>query len=143
MVAKPIKDSLVTGSVLNLVFQILLPTQPLHPGITQTLAVTVTAATCNCNLITWDKPASSAALTLGVSAVSGNTVTIPLASVNTASTTAVPEIRVCAITTPCVLTYTTSLVDKTLLSLPTFMSVSGTTLTVTPTTSAHLGTWTL
>lgn len=142
LVASPIKDSLVTGSVLNLNLQILLPSQPNHVGIIETLAITVTAATCDCNLITWDNP-SPATLTVGVAAVSGNTVTIPEAAYNVASTTASPEIRVCASTTPCVLTYTSSLINVAESQLPAFMSVSGTTLTVLPTTHEHLGTWTL
>ena len=123
--------------------QILLHSQPNHVGITQILPVTITAATCDCNLITWDNPASPATLSVLVAATSGNTVTIPQATYNVASTTAVPEIRVCAITTPCSLTFTKSLVDRTLGTLPTFMSVVGTTLTVTPTTAAHMGTWNL
>ena len=102
MKAAPIKDSLVTGSVLNLVLKITVPTQPNHPGITETLAVTVTRATCNCALITWDKP-TTATFSVLVAATTGNTVTIPEASVNAASLTATPAIRACALySTPCV-----------------------------------------
>ena len=106
LVASPITDSLVTGGALDLNLQILLPTQPNHIGIIETLSITVTAATCDCNLITWDNPGSAATLTVGVSDTTSNTVTIPEAAYNVASTTASPEIRVCATTTPCTYTYT-------------------------------------
>ena len=56
---------------------------------------------------------------------------------------ATPEIRVCAISSACDVTWTSSLIDVSQNALPAFMSVTGTTLTVTPTTAAHLGTWTL
>ena len=143
VVASPIEDSLVTGSVLNLNLQILLPTQSNHVGIIETLAVTVIAATCDCNLVTWDNPAAAATLTVGVADTTSNTVTIPEAAYNVASTIATPEIRVCASTTPCTLTYTSDLIYVSEAQLPSFMSVSGTTLTVLPTIAAHLGTWTL
>lgn len=103
----------------------------------------MTAATCDCNLITWDNPVSAATLTVGVSDTTSNTVTIPEATVNSASQTASPEIRVCASTTPCTLTYTSALIHVDSAQLPSFMSISGTTLTVLPTTSAHLGEWRL
>jgi hypothetical protein len=86
-----------------------------------------------------------ATLTVGVAAVSGNTVTIPEASINAASKIATPAIRVCA-TVPadnCVETYSSSLIQVSQNQLPSFMSVSGTTLTVTPTTAAHIGTFVL
>ena len=143
LTASPIDDTLVGQSPLDLVLEILLPSQPNHVGIQETLTVTVDAATCDCSLITWDNPASASTLTVGVADTTSNTITIPEATVNAASQTAVPEIRVCAITTPCDLTYTNALVNVDLGALPAFMSVSGTTLTVTPTTSAHLGTWPL
>ena len=141
--ALPIDDTLVTGSSLNLVFETKLPTQPNHVGITETLDVTIVAATCDCNLITWDNPVSGATLTVGVADTTSNTVTIPEATYNVASTTATPEIRVCATTTPCVLTYSSALIHVDSAQLPAFMSVSGTTLTVLPTTAAHLGNWPL
>ena len=110
LVASPIDDTLVTGGALDLNLQILLPSQPNHVGIIETLSITVSAATCDCNLITWDNPGSAATLTVGVADTSSNTVTIPEASYNVASTTASPEIRVCATTTPCVLTYSSALI---------------------------------
>ena len=143
LVASPIDDTLVTGSSTDLIFEILLPTQPNHVGITETLAITVTAATCDCNLITWDLPVGPATLTVGVADTTGNTVEIAEAAYNVASTTAVPEIRVCAITTPCDLLYTRSLINVDEAALPDFMSLSGTTLTVLPTIASHIGEWTL
>ena len=143
LVANPIADSLVTGSALALVFKTTLPSQPSHIGLAETLSTTIAAAVCDCSLITWDNPVSAATLSVGVFAVSGNTVTIPEAAYNVASTTASPEIRVCASTTPCDMTFTSALIDTTLTTLPTFMSVSGTTLTVTATTAADIGTWNL
>lgn len=85
MVAEPIDDSLVTGGALDLVLEILLPDQPNHVGIQETVSVTVSAATCDCGLITWDLPGSSNTLTVGVADTSSNTVTIPEATVNAAS----------------------------------------------------------
>lgn len=143
MVASPIDDTLVTGFSTDLLFKTTLPTQPNHVGISETLAVTVTAATCDCNLLTWDLPVSAATLTVGVSDTTSNTVAVPKATVNEASKTATPEIRVCATTTPCTLTYTESLIAVVESALPSFMSYDGTTLTVLPTTAAHLATWTL
>ena len=144
--ASPIKDSLVTGSALTLKFKTTLPTQPTHPGITEDLLVTVVDATCNCDLITWDNPQSiPATLSILVAANSGNTVTIPEATINVPSKTATPAIRVCAKAPKngCAETYTSALVEKTSGSLPNWMSVSGTTLTVTPTKGDHIGVWTM
>jgi len=143
--ASPIADALVTGSVTSLKLKTKLTSHSSHAGITETLAVTVTAATCNCELLTWDNPAAAATLSLGVAASSSNTVTIPEATINNASKIATPAIRVCA-TVPanvCALTYTSSLVKKGTAALPSFMSVSGTTLTVLPTLASHIGVFTL
>jgi len=142
LVATPTSDALVTGQ-MSMVLEILLPTQPNHVGIQEALLVEVAAATCDCSLITWDLPASAAALTVGVADTSSNTVIIPEATVNSASLLASPEIRVCASTTPCDVTYTNALIHVSTGSLPTFMSVSGTTLTVLPTLAAHISAWTL
>ena len=143
LVASPIDDANATGVALSLVLEILLPDQPNHVGIQETLSITITAATCDCSLITWDNPVAAATLTVGVSDTTSNTVTIPEATLNAASKTTTPAIRICASTTPCVETYTNALTHVATGALPSFMSVSGTTLTVTPTTAAHLGTWTL
>lgn len=111
LLASPIDDALVTGSATQLVLRTTLPTQS-HPPLDETLSISVTAATCDCNLITWDNPAA-ATLTIGVGVSSGNTVTIPEAAINVPSQTAVPAIRVCAINpaTTCGLSYTSSLID--------------------------------
>ena len=145
LVANPIADSLVTGSALSLVLEILLPDQPDHVGITETLSVFVSAATCDCDLITWDNPGSPNTLTVGVADTTDNTVELTEATYNVASTTATPAIRVCAtdVSTECVLTYSNTLIHVDTGSLPSFMSLSGTTLTVLPTVAADLGTWEL
>ena len=143
LVASPIDDTLVTGFSTDLVLKTTLPTQPNHVGITETLAVTVTAATCDCNLLTWDLPGAAETITVGVSITTSNTVTVPKATVNEASKTATPAIRVCATTTPCVLTYTESLINVSESALPSFMTYDDTTLTILPTTAAHLGVRTL
>ena len=143
VVASPIEDTLVTGGALPLQLQILLPSQPNHVGIIETLSITVPAAVCDCDLITWDNPGSSATLTVGISDTTSNTVTIPEAAYNVASTTATPEIRVCATTTACTLTYSNALINVDEAQLPSFMSVSGTTLTVLPTLASHIGVHTL
>ena len=143
VVATPIDDTLVTGAALALNLQILLPTQTNHAGIIETLSVEVSAATCDCSLVTWDNPAAAATLTVGISDSTSNTVTIPEAAYNVASTTASPEIRVCATTTACTLTYSNALISVSEAQLPSFMSVSGTTLTVLPTLASHIGTYTL
>ena len=83
--ADPIDDTLVTGSATLLKLKTTLPSQPNHPGIEEILSITVTAATCNCDLITWDNPASAATLSILVAATTGNTVAVPEATVNVAS----------------------------------------------------------
>jgi len=57
------------------------------------LPVTITAATCDCDLLTWDNPAivpASVEVALGPI-----TVTMPSATQNEASKTTTPEIRKC------------------------------------------------
>lgn len=112
LLAEPIDDTLVTGAATQLILRTTLPTQT-HAPLDEILSISVTAATCDCNLITWDNPASAATLTIGVGVSSGNTVTVPEATVNVASQTAVPAIRVCATNaaTTCGLGYTSSLID--------------------------------
>ena len=66
MVAEPIDDTLVTGSSLALVFEVMLPSQPNNPGYQETLDITVSTATCDCSLVTWDNPVSSVTLSVGL-----------------------------------------------------------------------------
>lgn len=72
---------------------------------------------------------------------------IPVATVNTASKAASPAIRTCyKVGGPqCDETFTLAAVLKNTISLPSFVVQTGTTsaLTYTPTTAAHIGTWTL
>lgn len=70
---------------------------------------------------------------------------MPVAAINVPSQTATPAIRVCA-TVPanvCGLTFTNSLVKKGTGALPSFMSLTGTTLTVLPVAAGDIGVWTL
>ena len=143
MVASPIDDTLVTGTTLALVFEITLPDQPNNPGYTETLDITVRAATCDCSLLLWDNPVSASEISVGLEQVTTNTVTIQEATVNEDSKTTTPAIRRCYLDSPCDETYTTTLVDADTGVLPDFMDYTGTTLTITPTIASHINVWNL
>ena len=68
-------------------------------------------------------------------------MTISPYTVDNTSKTATPEMRACSGSFD--ETYTLSAVEKGESSLPSFITHSSGVLTVTPTTSAHMGTWTI
>ena len=115
-----------------------------NPVKRMSLPVTISAATCNCDLLTWDNPSE---VTAAVEVALGPlTVTMPTATQNEASKLPTPEIRKCfADGGSCAFTSTWAPTHTATGSLPTFIVQTGTTaeLTVTPTTSAHMGTWSL
>lgn len=140
LVAEPIDETLVTGASLDLVLKITLIDQPDNAGYTETMAVEIIHATCDCSLLLWDNPAME---NLSVSVSFVDTLTIPEATVNVPSRSTTPAIRRCYDDSPCDETYTTDLVDVATGSLPGFMDYTGTDLTVTPTVAADIGTYEL
>lgn len=63
------------------------------PALYEPLQVTVSSATCNCQLLTWDNPARVDVV--GAVGSGPYTATIPLATVNALSKTLTPAIRNC------------------------------------------------
>ena len=120
---------------------------PNHAKKYTALSVQVTAATCNCNLLTWDNP-SQVTKTINVGIQSPESVTIPPATVNGASKTASQEIKTCYLgQNTCDETSTFSLALSTGATLAStgFITVSNDskTLSVKPTGPTHIGTWTI
>ena len=110
------------------------------------MTVQVTAANCDCNLLTWTNPAT-ATDTINVGD-SSKTMTIPLATVNEASKTTSQEIKSCYPNSACAETATWSLVlleGDAALSTTGFITAAGDskTMTVHPTAPAHIGTWSI
>ena len=134
--ADPRDTSLVTGSTMTLYLQITFTEYPSKAAHYTALSIQVTAANCNCELLTWDNPSRSD-VTVNVGVTSATTVTIPTATVNAASKTASQEIITCYPSTPCSETLTNSLLLSTgdALTVPGFITVSGdsTSIDVYPT----------
>ena len=106
-----------------------------YPKIEVLFGLTISQATCNCNLIVWDNPAI---VTLNTKLMKSPVETITLANsaVNTASEAASPAIRSCTGGNACTKTFAVVLVDKNTSTLDAaFMTFDTTTrlLTVTPT----------
>lgn len=143
----PTDEALVTGSSLDYYLKITFadgryPT----PVKRMALPVTITDATCDCDQLTWDNPAT---VTAAVEVALGPlTVNMPTATQNEASKLPTPEIRKCfAASGTCAFTSTWAAIDVSTGSIPPFIVQTGTTdeLTVTPTTASHMGSgsWTL
>ena len=123
VLAEPIDDSLVTGGSLELVFEIILTGQPNNMGYTEQLDVEIQSAVCDCNLLTWDNPASATEITVPVASTQASVV--PEASVNSASRSTTPQIRVCYFQgNTCDETYVNTLVAVETGTLPSFISYS-------------------
>ena len=145
--ASPIEESLV-GSTLDYYLKITFTNQADYPNPVKrmSLPVTITDATCDCDLLTWDNPTI---VTDAVEVALGPlTVNMPTATQNENSKTLTPEIRKCfANSGTCGFTSTYAVTHVDSGTLPDFIVQTGTTneLTVTPTTSAHMSTsgWTL
>ena len=145
--ASPTDESLV-GSTLDYYLKITFTNQASYPNPVKrmSLPVTITAATCNCDLLTWDNPSIvSASVEVALGPL---TVNMPTATQNEASKTTTPEIRKCfANSGTCGFTSTWAATHVDSGLLPDFIVQTGTTneLIVTPTTSAHMSTtgWTL
>jgi len=91
--SKPVLESLI-GSTLNYKLKITFSDARYpNPVKRMDIPVTITAATCNCNLLLWDNPAiTAAAVEVALGPLS---ITIPSATQNEASKTPTPEIRKC------------------------------------------------
>ena len=144
--ASPIDETLV-GSTLDYYLKINFanvnyPT----PEKKMSIPTTITDATCDCDLLTWDNPSivtGSVEVALGPL-----TVTMPTATQNEVSKTTTPEIRKCfAASGTCAFTSTFAPTHVATSSLPDFLVQTGTTneLVATPTTAAHMSAtgWTL
>lgn len=146
--ANPYDPALVTGSQLNLYLRITYADYPSHAGKWTLLPVTVTDADCDCELLTWDIPSRvDLAINVGDAA---SVLTLPEATVNTASKSASQEIISCYAGAGCVETSTfTLLLDDgnavPIVSNSGFITLNAenTQLTVQPTGPAHVGTWTI
>ena len=143
--ASPTDEALVTGSSLDYYLKITFadaryPT----PVKRMSVPVTVTAATCDCDLLTWDTP--SAVVDAVEVALGPLVVTMPTATQNEASKLPTPAIRKCFESGgTCDFTSTWTPVETGQASLPSFITQTGTTdeLTVTPTVAADRGSWTI
>ena len=116
-----------------------------YPTLEVDFNLVIAQATCNCNLIVWDEPAILSMDTkLYDSPV--QTETLIRASINADSEQAEPAIRSCTGAAACDRTSTIVLVDKDTQVLDTaFMTFDDSTmlLTVQPTISSQIGTYTL
>lgn len=142
--ASPTDESLI-GSTLDYYLKITFANANYpNPVKRMSLPVTISTATCDCDLLTWDNPAI---VTDAVEVALGPlSVTMPTATQNEASKLPTPAIRKCFESGgTCAFTSTWAPTHVASGSLPDFIVQTGTTdaLTVTPTTSAHMSTWTL
>ena len=116
-----------------------------YPTQTVDFQLVISQATCNCNLITWDEPAI---VTMNTDLMKDpvETLTLTEATINADSEQAEPAIRSCTGGNACDRTTTVVLVDKATGSLDSaFMTFDASTLvlTVEPTVSSQIGTYTM
>jgi hypothetical protein len=116
-----------------------LATSPTYPNKEAFWSLQINPATCDCSLITWDNPAM---LTLSVGVMYTGDLTMVKATTNEDSKSASPAIRACyrnggncdEVSILDVVDDSTGVLDGT----DSFMTMSGLTLTVVPTTSSHI-----
>lgn len=120
-----------------------------YPKLTKTFDFIVNPATCDCTLLTWDYPAAQSVSTT-VKRANVATLNITKATVNAASKTTTPAIRRCyelnatPPQTPCdETTAVLSIVDNATTTIPAFMSLTGTVLTVNPDNNIQSKTYTM
>ena len=116
-----------------------------YPTQEVTFQLVVSQATCNCNLIVWDEP-TIVTMNTDLMKVPVETLTLTKASINADSEQAEPAIRSCTGANACDRTSTVVLVDKATGTLDSaFMTFDATTLllTVEPTVSSQIGTYTM
>ena len=144
--ADPRDVALVTGSAMTLYLQITYADYPSHAAHYTAPSIQVTAANCNCELLTWDNP-SRTDITVNVGVSSALTVAIPTASANAASKTASQEIITCYedVSSNCSEALTNSLLLSTgeALTVPGFITVNSdsTSIDIYPVGPTHVGTW--
>jgi hypothetical protein len=119
-----------------------------NPEKKMPITTTIAAATCNCDLLTWDTPTK---LTDTIDVASGpKTINLPALTMNAASKLPTPEIRKCfnggsncANTVAYVPTITAP--ANSAGALPDFVVQTGTTnaLVVTPVAADDMGAWTI
>lgn len=127
--ASPVEESLI-GATLDYYLKITFADARYpNPVKRMSLPVTITAATCNCDLLTWDDPAvvdDAVEVALGPKVIN-----MPTATQNEASKLPTPEIRKCFENSgSCPFTSTWSAVDATGV-LPDFITQTGTTSELT------------
>lgn len=116
-----------------------------YPKLTKLFNLIVNPAVCDCTLLTWNMPAAQSVSTT-VKRANVATLTIVHATVNAASKTTVPAIRRCyeAGQTPCSeTTAIVSVVDNATTTIPAFMSLAGSILTVNPDNNNQSKTYTM
>ena len=130
--------------VHNMVMITSLPTtqgNAVYPTMRTLFTFTVLPATCDCTLLNWDIPTKT---TLNVKLTKTPTTQLAMATVNEASKTAVPAIRSCVGALTCDMTSPISLVEKSLLVLPNFVTfnndVASRILSLAPTVSNQMTT---
>lgn len=116
-----------------------------YPFAETIFLVSITEATCDCTLITWDEPAQIL-LSTGLMTSPADTVTFLAQTPNEVSKTASPAVRACyrnggdicansLVSTVAIADDATSTLDS------AFMTVADVVLTVTPTLSSQIGTY--
>lgn len=109
-----------------------------YPTMRTTFNFIVNPAICDCKLLDWDIPTK---VTLATKVSKTPTQTLAMATINEASKTAVPAIRVCP-WTACDVTSTLTLVEKNTASLPAFVTFNvdptSRLLSVSPTISGQM-----
>ena len=142
--ADPRDTALVVGSAVTYYLKIEWADYPSNTAHYTAFTLQVTAADCDCELLTWDNP-SRTDVTVNIGVGSASTVAIPTATANAASKTASQDIITCYVSGSCSETLTNALLLDTGAALSTagFITVNGdqTSIDVYPTAPAHYGTW--
>lgn len=129
--ATPLDTSLVTGGAITLYVK---STWADYGGNTDhytAFTIQVTAANCDCELLTWDNP-SRTDVTVNLDGGSPTVVPIPTAAANAGSKTASQDILTCYLNSAsCSETLTNALLLDTGAALPSFMTVNGDSTSIT------------
>ena len=143
--ATPLDTSLVTGSAMTLYVKSTLADYSGNTDHYTTFTIQVTAANCDCELLTWDNP-SRTDVTVNVGVGSPTAVPIPTAAANAGSKTASQDILTCYLNSAtCSETLTNALLLDDGSALPGFMTPNGdsTSIDVYPVGPSDVGTWTI
>ena len=100
-------DTSLGGNSYSYYLEITYANYAAHAPQYTALSVQVTAANCNCELLTWDDPTRTD-VTINVGD-SSSTLNVPAATANTASKTASQDIETCYLSSGCAETFTNAL----------------------------------